>query len=68
MLSDGETALNFVMIVENTSHWSKTTQNQCHSVSTDHSLKWRWAQICVMAQNSQHAQLASLHQPKLEEY
>ena len=57
-----------VMVVENTSHWSKTTQNQCHSVSTDHSLKWRWAQICVMAQNSQHAQVASLHQPKLEEY
>ena len=68
ILSDGQKQLNFDMVVENTSHWSKTTQNQCHSVSTNHSLNWRWAQICLVDQYSQHAQSASLHQPKLEEY
>ena len=43
ILSDGQKRLNFDMLVEDTSHWSKTTQNQCHSVSTNHSLNWRWA-------------------------
>ena len=29
ILSDGQKRLNFDMVVENTFHWSKTTQNQC---------------------------------------
>ena len=35
ILSDGEKRSKVVMGVENTFHWSETTQNQRHTVSTN---------------------------------
>ena len=35
ILSDGKKESKIVMDIENTSHWSKTTQNQRHTVSTN---------------------------------
>ena len=49
-----------VMVVENNSHWSKTTQNQCQSVSTDHSLN----QIWVLNQYSQRRKQFPLHKTR----